>query len=234
MELSHATSITKNRWAKYALASASSACVLLAPETTVDADITEVYVGTFLEDRTQGDISFDYFGPYTFGASGASFVFRQAFNEFGTDEAGALLVDAYGGLSIAGEDRFGYFYPANLAYGQYVSTAGDFDITEGERGDMAWGQGGTHSQFLVPGLSYLGFRFDVGNGTQYGFAEIDMFGVPDNRATFIGYAWADPGEAISTFSISQIPEPGAIGVLAMGSIGLLAWRKKRVQPNFTS
>lgn len=228
MKLSRNKTVTSDsRWKKYAIASTASASVMLGSQNFADADVTQVYVGTFLEDRTQGNSAFDTFGPYSFGASGASFVFMQAFNETGPD-VGILTITGYGNISFVGSGSAGYYYPSNLAYGQNVSTAGPFEVRSGDRGDMAWGSGYTRKQFQSPGISYVGFRFDVGSGTQHGFIELDMLGIPDNRATFIGYAWADPGEAISTFSIN-VPEPSSLGALAMGSVGLLAWRRRRAK-----
>ena len=51
-----------------------------------------------------------------------------------------------------------------------------------------------------------------------------MDGNPLNTATFVRYAWADPGESIRA---GQIPEPGTLGFLALGCVGVLAWRRKR-------
>ena len=99
------------------------------------------------------------------------------------------------------------------------------------------GFGYSNSQWLQAGVGYLAFQFDVGNGTQYGFAELVVEGIPDNRATFVRYAYGDPGFGVfagtsggfsstcDTFHI--VPEPTSLGLLALGSSGLLAWRRKR-------
>ena len=218
------TLLTSKRWAAYAAAGAAGAVAALGPQESVDAQ-TLVNVNVNLEDRTQGDGYFDVFGPYTFGAAGASFVFQQAFNETGTD-VGQLTAVGAGNFTFVGFGAGAYFYPSNLPYGQAVS-AGPFGVGAGNRGDMAWGAGYTNSQWLAPGTGYLGFRFDLGGGTQYGWAEVTMNGAPDNRGFFSRYYYGAVGEAVNAGQVGIIPEPGSLGMLALGSIGLMSWRRKR-------
>ena len=222
------TTLSNNRWAKYAAAGAAGAVAALGPQASVDADFTWVELNSSLVDRTQGDGYFDVFGPYTFGASGASFVFQQAFNETASGE-GQLTIVGNGNISIAGFAAGAYFYPSNIAYGAAISAAPSFGVTAGNRGDMAWGAGYASSQFLQPGLSFVGFRFDVGNGTQYGFAEVIMDGSPLNTATLVGIGYGMAGDVVTAGQrpTPVIPEPGSLGILALGSLGLAAWRRKR-------
>ncbi|MEM7453783.1 MAG: PEP-CTERM sorting domain-containing protein [Planctomycetota bacterium] len=216
--------VDNKRWSKYAAAAAAGAVTVVGAQSTVDADITIMDVNTSLVDRSQGDGYFDTFGPYSFGGAGASFSFQQAFNETASGE-GQLLVIGAGSIQIAGQAVGPYFYPSNLAYGQAVSTA-SFNLNAGDRGDMAWGAGYSGSQFTNAGVGYVGFSFDLGNGTQYGWAEVDVAGAPVNTATFLRYGWGMPGDQVLA-GVGQIPEPGSLGVLAMGSVGLLAWRRRK-------
>jgi hypothetical protein len=224
MKINRATAVLNgNRWAKYVTAGAAGVSVGFCAQTSVDADLTVVNVNAVLEDRTQGNAMFDYFGPYTFDAPGASFRFEQAFNEAVTSQ-GQLAVRGMGNLSIAGFQANGYLYPLNLAYGQNISTQ-VFGVPAGERGTMAWGSGNGNSQWLSPGTGFLGFRFDLGGGTRYGWAQVQVNGAPDNRGVFLRYGYGMLGDSV--FAGEGIPEPGALGCLALGSIGLLAWRHKR-------
>jgi MYXO-CTERM domain-containing protein len=46
----------------------------------------------------------------------------------------------------------------------------------------------------------------------------------------VDYAYADPGESIKagqTSSDEQAPDEGSLGWLALGAVGLFAWRKSR-------
>jgi len=59
-----------------------------------------------------------------------------------------------------------------------------------------------------------------------------MVGDPENAFTVLDYAYADPGEPIRAGqrrSTEQIPSEGSLGGLALGAIGLVAWRKSRPQ-----
>jgi hypothetical protein len=72
----------------------------------------------------------------------------------------------------------------------------------------------------------MGLKFDVGNGVQYGWARISMDGPILNSYTVVDYAYADPGE---TLVAGQVPEPGSLGLLAVGAVGLLLWRNKKAK-----
>ena len=89
---------------------------------------------------------------------------------------------------------------------------------------MAVWSGYSGSQFLAPGNSYIGFSFDIGAGSQYGWARLDMAGAPHNAFTVVDYAYADFGEAIA---VGQVPAPGSLALLAIGAGGLFGWRRKR-------
>jgi MYXO-CTERM domain-containing protein len=82
----------------------------------------------------------------------------------------------------------------------------------------------------------VGFKFDGGRGTQYGWARIIMGRFPSRPFTVVDYAWGDPGESIvagQTSSVKSesdtVPQSGSLGLLALGGAGLLAWRKRRTR-----
>ena len=58
-----------------------------------------------------------------------------------------------------------------------------------------------------------------------------MFKGPiDHNFWLVDYAYADPGEPIragQTSSNEMVPDKGSLGGLALGAMGLLAWRKSR-------
>ena len=75
---------------------------------------------------------------------------------------------------------------------------------------------------------FLAFRFDLGAGTQYGWAELELVeGTPTNVFTLTRYAYAGAGEALTVGDVGAIPEPGTMAGLALGAIGLIAYRRRQ-------
>jgi len=98
--------------------------------------------------------------------------------------------------------------------------------------------GGCHAGIVAPkyrgywaaGTGFIGFRFNNGAGIQYGWIRIRMRNFPDNSFRLFDYAYADPGEPLSAGQISSdkgAVEENSLGALALGAVGLLAWRKSR-------
>jgi hypothetical protein len=97
------------------------------------------------------------------------------------------------------------------------------------------------------GTYYVGFRFNTGAGAQYGWVRIRWAGCPSVDFIVRDYAWGDPGDQIKTGQRrlhedeAQIAPPaakstgaaplsgsqGSLGLLALGAVGLQAWRKSR-------
>ena len=122
------------------------------------------------------------------------------------------------------------FYAAKLRAGSNVS-GGAFSSIFG-------GLTGPRGQFVSAGFGFVGFKFDVGNGVQYGWVRMrtNRDGTPHNaHVTVLDYAFADPGEPILTGQTSTsalaAPDQGSLGLLALGAVGLQAWRKSRRRVN---
>jgi hypothetical protein len=105
-------------------------------------------------------------------------------------------------------------------------------------GAGAWGTR-TYGQGQGRLGGFIGFRFDNGDGKQYGWARLKLahpelgigFGF-----TLVDNAWGDPGDAIMTGQTSSngemtdaIPNSGSLGLLAHGGPGLQAWRNVRAE-----
>ena len=97
-------------------------------------------------------------------------------------------------------------------------------------------------QFDYGDVGFIGFRFNNGTGNQYGWVRIKMReGFRIYRAFWlVDYAYADPGEPIRAGQTSSngmvpeegndvVPQEGSLGALALGAVGLLAWRKRQSQ-----
>jgi hypothetical protein len=174
-------------------------------------------------------------------SNGASLVFENIYG-------GTFFLQHFHFLmkgAISGSAR-GYFHSFNRALlsnlparetvsaGEFFSVAGDPGfgalftfLSDGEFAPPYSGGGWT------PG--FVGFRFNIGNGTQYGWARIQTTLDSQGRARDIikDYAWGDVGDAISTGQTQSLQPakvnsiPGSLGLLAFGAQGLAAWRMQR-------
>jgi len=121
----------------------------------------------------------------------------------------------------------------NVSSGAFVGSGySAFGLLEIVRSGGAYGQFGDH------GRGFIGFRFDGGAGTQYGWARVKMTGVPGIGFRVLDYAYADPGEPIRAGQTrtgempdeAQGVDQGSLGFLALGAAGLLVGRKSRWRP----
>jgi MYXO-CTERM domain-containing protein len=217
-------SIPKTRWASYAAAGAATA---LAGSQSVGAAIHysgrldvpfEGECGTAVQ-TFQLDQPGDSFrltrNPYYCGY-GVDYV-----NIFGIASAG---VRGFGGNRYTG-------YVSKLSFGQRISR-GPFVQNSYNKilvGKITSSFGA--AQWTKNGLGFIGFSFNNGAGVQYGWARIRMTGYGRaNVFKLFDYAYADPGEPLragQTSSDEQAPDQGSLGWLALGAVGLLAWRKSR-------
>lgn len=211
--------IPQSRWVAYVGAGAATA---LAGANSAEADI-------------------HYSGPInlavTFGQSvDNAFALDHGgmihFANISTSSAGVALFRNDGGSvsnMFRGSAAGNFRYPSKLAAGVNVS-AGPFANFNGAFfATLAFGSGYTHSHWLTPGTGFVGFKFNGGAGVEYGWARINMTsGTPENEFIVVDYAWADAGTAIQTGQ-TAVPEPGSLGLLAVGAAGLLLWRKSRAK-----
>ncbi len=116
-------------------------------------------------------------------------------------------------------------YVANLALGAVVNAGGRAFIGGGlGNGMLASKFGYANSEFKTAGVGFLGVKF---NTDQYGWIRVNMNGPDNNRFTIVDYAYADKGESINVGQTTAVPEPSSLSLLALGSIGILAWRRRR-------
>ncbi|MEM7453879.1 MAG: PEP-CTERM sorting domain-containing protein [Planctomycetota bacterium] len=220
------TIVDSTRWAGYLTAAAATALT----GQFAEADIHVVDVNVELKDPYPGDMYWGYPFAATFGDPRVELQFWHHYSETGPGRGGlaaygqvAYTAPASFRMSIAGFQAGAYYYPYDLQYGANISFQPEF-IPAGARGDMAWGNGTYNSQWLNRD-GYLAFRFDIGSGTQYGWAELTLLnGTPANIYQLERIAWSDPGESLFT---GQVPEPGSLGLLSLGACGLLIWRRRR-------
>jgi hypothetical protein len=212
--------INNSRWVAYATAGAATA---LVGANAAEGAIHHVSVNQ----------PFNNTGPLSTQAS--NFQLDQAgdsirFSHFATAPVlGAAFFGTNPGLATAAFRGFvagAYQYASKLVSGQNIS-GGPFI---GGKGTLADRNGYANSQFLSAGPNqFVGFKFNNGSGVEYGWARLTMDGSPGNSFTLVDYAWGDVGTSIVAGQEAQVPEPGSLGLLALGGAGLLAWRSRRTK-----
>ena len=119
------------------------------------------------------------------------------------------------GAPIGKQLKFG---PGSLMAGTYH----DFYVESGHQSQFFYGS-------WVNRDRYLGLEFQLDGSTHFGWAEFnvtwsDLF----LTATLEGYAYDTvPGQGLLAGQTSDTPEPGTLGLLALGSLGLGFWRRKK-------
>jgi hypothetical protein len=227
--------LTSSRWAAYAAAGASSAFGTAA--TTEGHIHYSGEVNSVFRPPQSQSIGVDIKRSFPL-EGGAYIVFEQLFSQSLIDYAlfgikGAAVSNEIRGRKGGG---FGFGYPSNLDRGEEVSH-GNFFIPAADfyavLADNYYGGGHFHER----GFGFIGFRFNTGAGTQYGWARILTTGDPKESFVVIDYAWGDPGDPITTgrrglhnhptMNRTSVPTSGSLGFLALGAAGLRAWRRQR-------
>jgi hypothetical protein len=184
-------SISTGRWTAYVAAAAASS---FAGAGSAEAEIHysgEVFIKLIGNARSSLPLS-----------NGASLVFEKTFQSTFFQNFHFLMKGV-----ISGSGR-SYFYDgyhraflSNLPSGENVS-AGRFNSVAGK---PVFGvlihffSCGAFSPIFGPNRGFVGFRFNTGNGTQYGWARIETRAVGIHRrvhAVIKDYAWGDVGDAI--------------------------------------
>jgi hypothetical protein len=221
-KLRRPATINHARWLAYATAGAAT---MIGGAESAEATIHYSGVINHTFNAPPNGSSFQTF---TLDQAGDFFRIGQAvLNSAGTDGfagfgMGGIVSGKFVGYTSGGG---AYALASRLVAGQAFSMATNFVNNGTVFGTGTLAGGSVYGQFRTAGPGYIGFRFNSGSGMQFGWAHVQMNGAgAANSFTLIDYAYGDVGDSIVA---GEVPEPGSLGLLALGGIGLLAWRKRR-------
>jgi hypothetical protein len=213
--------LSNSRWLAYAAAGAASS---LGAAQSAEA---EIHYSGLINANVGGGVHYLHLGiPLGRNA-------RLNFDEFTYQLVfgieGAAVSNSFCGYSTL---RFGSVYVSRLHQGAAISKC-DFFPHAATMLILAPYSG---RAFFSKGIGYIGFRFNNGDGMQYGWIRVKMPGPDYFEARFqlVDYAWGDPGDRIKAGQTSAageqveaVPDQGSLGLLALGGAGLMAWRQRR-------
>ena len=221
-------SITPGRWTAYMASAAASS---FAGVGSAEAEIHySGHVAIILKGNVQATLPL---------SNGASLVFRNIGGTTFWQDFNFLVKGAISGSARGRSYGFGDIFVTNLPARENVS-AGRFSSVAGNPNVGVLISNWSDGQFSPIGGSgqgFVGFRFNTGNGTQYGWARIETRNDGKNRLhdAIKDYAWGDPGDVILTGQKHSLQPAsansvlGSLGQLAFGAEGLDAWRTQRTQ-----
>ena len=225
---------TASRLASYSSTAAVGALSLASSNAAI------VYVNagnTLLPDPIATDTFFGIY-PYDLNSDGVSdlrFAVRAGTSEFNPSRAVVIAANQVGSaVGVIGQTIDSYPYADRLAAGALIDGSSGFLVLTQQAANpasMAFGQGYPNSQWAFAGSNsgYLGVRFNIGSAEHFAWMRLTV--EPESSATpraITVHEWAfedAPGIGIET---GAVPEPSALGLLALGSVGLSARRRRKL------
>jgi hypothetical protein len=195
---------------------------MLALSTPAQADIVpgnsfSVFFGTHFWDVDGNGVA-DFIGfAVSAGHNGLAFALGSI---RGTSGAGLLAGPLGAGYKVGPGDPFGGSGAFAAAFFTYTNTQMTRRSTRGSWANKS---------------GYLGFVFDISGQAHYGWAYLSVSvgtaGIPGYSAV-AGPVYYNtiPNQPIFTGETTSTPEPGTLGLLALGALGLGFWRRMKVVP----
>jgi hypothetical protein len=230
-------SISETRWLAYATAGAASA-LGVSPSAEAEIHYSGLVNITMEVHRNEGHKS--VFLPLTNGASllFTAFYFNNASAYFfitGAQQGSALAFFTYSNCRALQKLEKGDPIRScdNCSNPRHFASVAGMPGRGGIIGYQIVGHFHCYSSLECNAGGIIGFKFNAGNGPQFGWARIlgvDVF--HHWRYEIKDYAWADPGERIvagqrSSTELGSVSEMGSLGLLAAGARGLELWRRVR-------
>lgn len=200
------TSPSLKRRAAYTLA-ASAAAV----GTANSADAAIQYSG--IQNIAVGS---GFFQNLDLNLDSAQDITLQNFNNFAGPYQGLNTFIGAGAVGFTS----GFSYISALGAGTLVDGSSNFKFF----GSMAYGANNPNAQFNNVTDAYIGVRLASPANTNYGWVRVD---VNNANKTLLIKDWAYEDVAGTGIRTGAIPEPGTLGMLAVGAAGLASLRRKR-------
>lgn len=138
---------------------------------------------------------------------------------FGANYMGATVINYPGklvGFSIGPN-----LYASALSVGDLIDST---TTVPSFYGSMAYGAANPNAEFNNAADAYIGLSFPSGPNLFYGWVRV---AVDQAAGTFLVKDWAYNNVSGAGIRAGQIPEPTTLGMLAAGSVGLLAMRRRK-------
>ena len=223
----------KKKWASYATAAAAIA----VGAQTAEADIVHVTVNETVNGQGSGGV--DTFDVLV--GSGNGLRLEHSLIGYQTPPNGEGFVRLQGNARFSGQivtittssSTFQRSYVNNLSESpmNFVSQAEDFLANELAGRAILFNNYDNfpNQQFgNAPGEHFIGFQFTDGAGDlQHGWVRLDLADTVVQEFTVVDFAYSTRGENITVGQTVAVPEPGSLGMLALGALGLAATRRRR-------
>jgi hypothetical protein len=232
--------VPETRWLAYATAGAASA---LACANSAEA---EIHYSGLVNIELEGHFNQNHYSVFLPLTNGASLLFTEFYSTSarayflitGAQQGSALAFFTYSNCRALQKLEKGDPIRScdNCSNPRHFASVAGMPGRGGIIGYQIVGHFHCYSSLECNAGGIIGFKFNAGNGPQFGWARIlgvDVF--HHWRYEIKDYAWADPGERIvagqrSSTELGSVSEMGSLGLLAFGAQGLDAWRTQRRMP----